>query len=70
MQTTKFKIDYNESTEQPELHFVFNTASEEVLDKLLKRFHELATDVAKKVVSTKTDLANGTSEIILSITDL
>ncbi|GAB4129554.1 MAG: hypothetical protein Fur0027_14460 [Raineya sp.] len=70
MQTIKFRIDYNESTEQPELRFTFNTASVEVLDKLLKRFHELTTNSSKKVVSTKTDFANGTSEIVLSITDL
>jgi hypothetical protein len=70
MQSTKFKIDYNETTEQPELVFVFNTASEDVLDKLLKRFHELAMMPTKKVVSTRTDATNGTSTIVLSITDL
>lgn len=70
MQTIKFRIDYNESTEQPELRFTYNTASVEVLDKLLRRFHELATSPAKKVVSTQNSLANGTSEIVLSITDV
>ncbi|MCS6821696.1 MAG: hypothetical protein NZ551_07490 [Microscillaceae bacterium] len=70
MQSAKFRIDYNETTEQPEIRILFNTASEDVLDKLLKRFHELATTPLKKVVSTKNDFVNGTSEIVLSITDV
>lgn len=70
MQSTKFKIDYNETSKQPELRFVFNTASEDVLDKLLKRFHELANNTGKKIVSSRTDFTNGTSEIVLSITDI
>lgn len=70
MQSTKFRIDYNETTEQPEIRIIFNTASEDVLDKLIRRFHELATTRLRKVVSSKNDYTNGTSEIVLSIIDL
>jgi hypothetical protein len=70
MQSTKFKIDYNESTEQPELCFLLNTASEDVLDKLMKRFVELANTTGKKVAAEKIEGDTGTTKILLSIVNI
>jgi len=67
MQTTKFKIDYNETTEQPELICTLNTASEDVSDKLLRRFQELSQATGKKVTITRNDTAGGTSNIIFKV---
>lgn len=59
----KFKIDYNETSENPELIFEFNTASTDLPEKMIRRFLELAQSASLKVSAEKTDKGNGRTEL-------
>lgn len=64
----KFKIDFNETSDLPELVFEFNTASNGLEEKVFRRFTELANDTDNFVLHLNTEaLENGVTQVTLQV---
>lgn len=64
----KTKIDYNETDKLPELVFNYNTASQELEEKIFRRFAEMAGDAENwKVQSASVANSDGTTKTTLKI---
>lgn len=66
----KFKIDYDETDNDPAIVASFNTASVELEEKLMRRFKELADTVGKKIVLTAVTNPNGTTSYTLKVVNV